>query len=77
MNVLVISEVDYNNSNVIGVIDSMDKLNAILRGYFGEHEIIEQKDVDQFTSVKVNAEGLSGKIETTDLWIEPFKINEV
>jgi len=77
MKVLVISEVNYDESSVIGVIDSMDKLDEILKGHYGEYKIIEKKDIDQFTSVKVNAENLIGLIETNSLWIEPFQINKV
>ena len=77
MEVIVVSTHEFDNGSVIAVIDSMDKLKSVLQDYFGNHKVLKIKPIDQFYSVKVNAEGLGGKIETSSLWCEPFTINEI
>jgi hypothetical protein len=84
-NLIVIQEknLEDNEHTVIGVADSLDKANKIIKQYYGEYKIISYINNNPILYSKVEysmileLKGISGEPYEVEVFLEWFTLNEL
>jgi hypothetical protein len=80
MNVVVIHEKDYDDKidTVIGVADSVENAEKVIRDYYGEFEVTKYTDIRdsglEYQKV-LKVEGLNGKHYLVEICLQWFELN--